>query len=101
MLSRKGRGKARVRRISAMPTIAVKRRAFRALHERGCFLIPNPWDVGTARSLQHLGFKAIATPSSGAAWTLGLPDTSVGRDAMLAHVVAIVAAFVLTDDDVL
>jgi len=75
-----------------MPTIAEKRRAFRALHARGCFVIPNPWDVGTARYLQHLGFKAIATTSSGAAWSLGLPDTAVGRDAMLAHVAAIVAA---------
>src|SRR5260370_4931832 len=75
-----------------MPTIAEKRRAFRALHERGCFVIPNPWDVGTARYLQHLGFKAIATTSWGAAWSLGLPDTAVGRDAMLAHVAAIVAA---------
>jgi 2-methylisocitrate lyase-like PEP mutase family enzyme len=75
-----------------MPTIAEKRRAFRALHARGCFVIPNPWDVGTARYLQHLGFKAIATTSSGAAWSLGLPDTAVGRDAMLAHIAAIVAA---------
>jgi 2-methylisocitrate lyase-like PEP mutase family enzyme len=75
-----------------MPTIAEKRRAFRTLHARGCFVIPNPWDIGTARYLQHLGFKAIATTSSGAAWSLGLPDTAVGRDAMLAHVAAIVAA---------
>jgi 2-methylisocitrate lyase-like PEP mutase family enzyme len=75
-----------------MPTIAEKRRAFRALHERGCFVIPNPWDIGTARYLQHLGFPAIATTSSGAAWSLGLPDTAVGRDAMLEHVAAIVAA---------
>src|SRR5438270_3439390 len=75
-----------------MPSIAEKRRAFRALHERGCFVIPNPWDVGTARYLQHLGFKAIATTSSGAAWSLGLPDNAVGRDAMLAHIASIVAA---------
>lgn len=75
-----------------MPTIAEKRRAFRALHARGCFVIPNPWDIGTARYLQHLGFSAIATTSSGAAWSLGLPDTAVGRDAMLAHIAAIVAA---------
>src|SRR2546429_919432 len=75
-----------------MPTIAEKRRVFRALHARGCFVIPNPWDIGTARYLQHLGFPAIATTSSGAAWSLGLPDTAVGRDAMLAHVAAIVAA---------
>src|SRR5437763_1110766 len=75
-----------------MPSIAEKRRAFRALHERGCFVIPNPWDIGTARYLQHLGFSALATTSSGAAWSLGLPDTAVGRDAMLAHITAIVAA---------
>jgi len=75
-----------------MPSIAEKRRAFRALHERGCFVIPNPWDIGTARYLQHLGFSALATTSSGAAWSLGLPDNAVGRDAMLAHVTSIVAA---------
>src|SRR6266705_4335091 len=76
----------------AVPTTAEKRRVFRALHARGCFVIPNPWDIGTARYLQHLGFQAIATTSSGAAWSLGLPDTAVGRDAMLAHIAAIVAA---------
>src|ERR1700693_3309908 len=75
-----------------MPSIVENRRAFRALHARGCFVIPNPWDIGTARYLRHLGFPAIATTSSGAAWSLGLPDTAVGRDAMLAHVAAIVAA---------
>src|ERR1051326_1170126 len=78
-----------------MPTIAEKRRTFRALHERGCFVIPNPWDVGTARYLQHLGFQALATTSSGAAWSLGLPDTAVGRDAMLAHIATMVAASAL------
>src|ERR1700674_1338394 len=71
-----------------MPSIPEKRRAFRALHARGCFVIPNPWDIGTARYLQHLGFPAIATTSSGAAWSLGLPDTAMGRDAMLAHIAA-------------
>jgi 2-methylisocitrate lyase-like PEP mutase family enzyme len=75
-----------------MPSIAEKRRAFRALHERGCFVIPNPWDIGGARYLQHLGFKALATTSSGAAWSRGLPDTAVGRDAMLAHIAEIVVA---------
>src|SRR3989442_12696399 len=75
-----------------MPSIAEKRGVFRALHARGCFVIPNPWDIGTARYLQHLGFPAIATTSSGAAWSLGVPDTAVGRDAMLAHVTAIVMA---------
>src|ERR1700694_205970 len=76
----------------AMPSIPEKRRAFRALHARGCFVIPNPWDIGTARYLQHLGFPAIATTSSGADLSLGLPDTAMGRDAMLAHIAAIVAA---------
>ena len=75
-----------------MPSIAEKRRAFRALHERGCFVIPNPWNVGSARYLEGLGFKALATTSSGAAWSLGLPDTAVGRDGMLAHITTIVGA---------
>ena len=77
-----------------MPSIAEKRRAFRRLHETGCFVIPNPWDAGTARYLQHLGFKALATTSSGAAFGLALPDASwaVPRDSMLAHIRGIVAA---------
>jgi 2-methylisocitrate lyase-like PEP mutase family enzyme len=69
-----------------MPTLAEKRQRFRELHESGCFALPNPWDIGTARYLQHLGFKAIATTSAGYAFSLGLPDGGVGRDAMLAHV---------------
>src|SRR5436309_11806524 len=75
-----------------MSSIAEKRRAFRAHHERGCFVIPDPCDIGTARYLQHLGFSALATTSSGAAWSLGLPDNAVGRDAMLAHITSIVTA---------
>lgn len=77
-----------------MPTLAEKRRAFRQLHESGCFVIPNPWDVGTARYLQHLGFKALATTSSGAAFSMGLPDTdwALTRDPMLAHIRSIVQA---------
>ena len=75
-----------------MSSIAEKRRRFRVLHERGCFVIPNPWDVGTARYLQHLGFHALATTSSGAAWSRGLPDNAVERDAMLAHITEIVIA---------
>lgn len=61
---------------------------FRALHESGCFVLPNPWDIGTAVYLQHLGFKALATTSAGFAFSRGLPDTvsAVTRDAMLAHV---------------
>jgi hypothetical protein len=77
-----------------MPTIAEKRRAFRQLHESGCFVIPNPWDAGTARYLQHLGFKALATTSSGAAFSMALPDTdwALTRDPMLAHIRSIVEA---------
>ena len=69
-------------------------RTFRRLHESGCFVIPNPWDVGTARYLKHLGFKALATTSSGFAFTRGLPDMdwAVPLDAMLAHIAEIVAA---------
>jgi 2-methylisocitrate lyase-like PEP mutase family enzyme len=68
-----------------MPTIAEKRATYRQLHQAGCFVIPNPWDVGTARYLQGLGFKALASTSAGFAFTLGLPDGGVSRDTMLAH----------------
>ncbi len=74
------------------PTIADKRRDFRALHDSGCFVIPNPWDVGSAIYLQSLGFKALATTSSGFAWSCGRPDASMSRDEVLAHLQAIVAA---------
>jgi len=75
-----------------MPTIADKRRTFRKLHETGCFVIPNPWDIGSARYLQHLGFKALATTSAGFAFTRALPDGGVPRDLMLAHIREIVEA---------
>ena len=75
-----------------MPTIAEKRRAFRDLHASGCFVIPNPYDIGSARFLQHLGFKALATTSAGAAWGLGLPDGAAPLAAMLDHIAALVAA---------
>ena len=70
------------------------REAFRALHERGCFVIPNPWDVGSARYLQHLGFAALATTSAGFAFSQGLPDSdvAVSRDRSLAHIAEIAAA---------
>lgn len=74
------------------PTIADKRRDFRTLHDSGCFVIPNPWDVGSAIYLQSLGFKALATTSSGFAWSCGRPDASMSRDEVLAHLQAIVAA---------
>ena len=72
--------------------IFAMRQAFRALHQSGCFLIPNPWDVGSARYLQGLGFKALASTSSGAAWSMGLPDNQLSREAVLAHLVDIVNA---------
>jgi 2-methylisocitrate lyase-like PEP mutase family enzyme len=76
-----------------MQTQAQKALAFRALHEReGAFIIPNPWDIGTARLLAHLGFEALATTSAGYAFSIGQRDNSVDRDAMLAHVRTIVAA---------
>lgn len=75
-----------------MPTVADKRREFRRLHESGCFVIPNPWDIGTTRYLQTLGFKALATTSAGYAFTRGLPDGGVARDDMLAHIAELSAA---------
>jgi 2-methylisocitrate lyase-like PEP mutase family enzyme len=67
------------------PTIADKRKTFRQLHEAGCFVIPNPWNVGTARYLQGLGFKALATTSAGHAHAQGFPDGGQSRDDVLAH----------------
>ena len=64
---------------------ADRRREFRRLHESGCFVIPNPWDLGSARMLVHLGFKALATTSSGFAWTLGRRDNHVTLEQCLAH----------------
>ena len=75
-----------------MPTIEGKRRKFRQLHDSGCFAIPNPWDIGTAKYLEHLGFKAIATTSAGFAFSRGLADGSVKRDDMLAHIRELVEA---------
>lgn len=75
-------------------TWEARRQAFRALHAEGCFLIPNPWDVGSARYLQHLGFPALATTSAGFAFSQGLPDSdvAVSRDRSLAHIAEITAA---------
>ncbi len=75
-----------------MDTITEKRAAFRSLHESGCFAIPNPWDIGSARYLQHLGFKAIATTSAGFGFARGLPDNGVPRDIVLAHIRELVDA---------
>src|SRR6476620_9212035 len=59
---------------------------FRELHEAGCFVLPNPWDIGTAIYLERLGFKALATTSAGFAFSRGKPDGGVPRDEMLAHI---------------
>jgi 2-methylisocitrate lyase-like PEP mutase family enzyme len=68
------------------------RERFRTLHERGSFIIPNPYDVGSARLLEAMGFSALATTSAGFAWSLGRPDMGVTRDELVAHVAAIVSA---------
>ena len=74
-------------------SVKQKRADFKALHQQGCFIIPNPYDVGTARMLEGLGFKALATTSSGFAWTQGLPDGErVTREVTLAHLRTLAAA---------
>jgi 2-methylisocitrate lyase-like PEP mutase family enzyme len=73
-------------------TTAEKRARFRAMHQSGCFILPNPWDIGSARMFQHLGFQALASTSSGFAWTTGRPDYAVTRDEMLEHLSAMCAA---------
>jgi 2-methylisocitrate lyase-like PEP mutase family enzyme len=73
-------------------TIAQKRADFRALHQSGCFVLPNPWDAGSARYLASLGFKALATTSAGFAWSLGVADNHVRREEILAHLSQMVAA---------
>lgn len=79
---------------SAQDRFATRRAAFRSLHQSGFFVIPNPWDVGTARYLRSLGFKALATTSSGFAFSHGLPDAdwAVPRDATLEHIRSITSA---------
>src|SRR6266566_9680977 len=78
---------------AAMLTQADKARVFRSLHERdGAFIIPNPWDVGTARLLAHLGFEALATTSMGYAFSIGRRDNSLDRQEMIALVRDIVSA---------
>src|SRR6478609_1392902 len=66
-------------------TIAEKRAAFRALHHQGCFVLPNPWDTGSARMLQHLGFAALASTSAGYAWSKGRPDNEVTCTEVIEH----------------
>jgi 2-methylisocitrate lyase-like PEP mutase family enzyme len=77
---------------STQTSLAAK---FRALHESGCFVLPNPWDIGTAIYLERLGFKALATTSAGFAFSRGKPDGGVSRDEMLAHIREIVKATAL------
>ena len=77
------------------PRHAARRAAFRKLHGSGCFLIPNPWDAGSARALEKLGFKALATTSSGYAWSHGKPDHAPDVDEVLAHCRGIVEATAL------
>jgi 2-methylisocitrate lyase-like PEP mutase family enzyme len=74
------------------PTISDKRAAFRRLHAGGCFVIPNPWDAGSARYLEHLGFQALATTSAGFAWSQGRADYGITRDQVIEHLGVMVAA---------
>src|SRR5437016_21901 len=74
-----------------MPSISEKRRTYREMHQQGCFVLPNPWDIGSARYLQHLGFKALASTSAGFAFAEARPDNEVPLDMMLAHLRELVA----------
>lgn len=74
------------------PDLSARRRAFRALHDSGCFVIPNPWDIGSAKYLQKLGFRALATTSSGAAWRHGRADGRMKVEEVLVHLREIVQA---------
>jgi 2-methylisocitrate lyase-like PEP mutase family enzyme len=73
------------------PSVADKRRTFRQMHEKGCFVIPNPWDLGSALFLQSLGFRALASTSSGFAWSRGRHDGGLSLAAVLAHLQELVA----------
>ncbi|HEX2672255.1 MAG TPA: isocitrate lyase/phosphoenolpyruvate mutase family protein [Polyangiaceae bacterium] len=78
-----------------MNTTSAKRSAFRKLHEAGCFLLPNPWDAGSALYLQSLGFKALASSSAGFAWTQGRADGALSREQVLSHLKELVSATAL------
>jgi 2-methylisocitrate lyase-like PEP mutase family enzyme len=73
-------------------TTADKRATFRKLHGSGCFVIPNPWDIGSALALQHIGFKALASTSAGFAWSIGKADNRVTLDEVCGHLTALCAA---------
>jgi len=76
-----------------MPVSTTEKRAsFRRLHESGCFVLPNPWDVGSARALQTMGYKAVASTSAGYAWTIGKADNHITLDEVLAHLTALCGA---------
>jgi 2-methylisocitrate lyase-like PEP mutase family enzyme len=74
-----------------MTSLTARRKAFRALHAQGCFVAPNPWDVGSARYLQYLGFNALATTSAGFAFSQGLTDSASAEGVSLARNLAYVA----------
>ncbi len=65
--------------------LKTKRANFRELHKAGCFVLPNPWDIGSARRLECMGFKALATTSAGYAWAMGRDDGELSRDEVLEH----------------
>ena len=73
-------------------TTADKRATFRKMHEKGCFVLPNPWDVGSAKALQHMGFKAVASTSAGFAWSIGRSDNRVTLEDVLQHLTALCGA---------
>lgn len=75
-----------------MADVTAKRVAFRALHQTGCFVLPNPWDAGSAVRLARMGFKALASTSAGAAWSMGREDGELSRDEVLAHLRMLCAA---------
>ncbi len=74
------------------PGVTDKRRTFHALHREGCFILPNPWDLGSALYLQHQGFKALASTSAGLAWSKGHADNQITREMVLSHLAELVAA---------
>jgi 2-methylisocitrate lyase-like PEP mutase family enzyme len=73
-------------------TAADKRATFRKLHEKGCFVLPNPWDIGSAKALQQMGFKAIASTSAGFAWSIGKSDNRVTLDDVCDHLISLCGA---------
>lgn len=77
---------------SPVLSVAEKRLAFHRLHDAGCFVIPNPWDIGSARMLQGMGFQALASTSSGLAWSQGRPDNGISREMALEHLAELVSA---------